>query len=66
MATNAMPAFSFRAGNGCERTSSVITGAMKDNSQATACENHSDADVPSTSLNIRRVAMSTESVVCAR
>ena len=39
-ATNMMPDFNFGAGNGSARMNIVMTGAMKDRSHPTACENH--------------------------
>ena len=53
-----MPILSVIAGNGSASMNIVMTGAMNDKSQATACETHIDSPVPAARRSIRTWAMS--------
>lgn len=63
--TNPMPPLSPGAGNGSASMNIVITGAIKDMSQPTACENQRQDEVPNASRRIRTLAMSMAEVAAA-
>ena len=57
-ARNFTPIANVSAGSGSARMNSVITGAMKESPQPTACETHIDRAVPVASRRIRTWAIS--------